>query len=154
MELSIEIRLSDIMADAREELLKSLEIDLRKVDPEASVSALNPYTLVDPNLLHIIVQTIGGLDPGSAVAGAAGAGIAPRVLRRAITRLAAFAKKFAQPLPVKVGDISFELPPDTPAAEVGKIVTQIVAKLRQQLPVPPNPLSGDGKSRRKVKTSC
>jgi hypothetical protein len=153
MELSIEIRLLGAMADARDELLQSLEADLRTADPTASISAIEAYTLVDPNLLQLIVHTIGNLDPGSAVAGAAGIGIAPRVLRRAITRLAAFAKKFAQPLPVKVGDISFELPPDTPAAEVGKIVTQLTAKLRQQQAVPPDPSSRNKRSRRK-RMSC
>jgi hypothetical protein len=149
MELSIEIRLSDAMADARDELLQSLEADLRIADPTASVSTVDAHTLVDPNLLHLIVHTIDSLDPGSAVAGAAGIGIAPRVVRRAITCLAAFAKKFAQPLPVRVGDISFALPPNTPAAEVGKIVTQVTAKLRQQQAVPPDPSSGNKESRRK-----
>ena len=153
MELTLEIRLADAMVHERDDLLRSLEADLKKVNAKVSVSSLDSYTLADPNLLHIIVQTIGSLDPGSAVAGAAGVGIAPRVLRRAITRLAAFAKKFAQPLPIKVGDISFELPPDTPAAQVGKIVTQLAAQLRQQLPAPPG-ASRDGNSRRKVKTNC
>jgi hypothetical protein len=149
MEVSVEIRLSEAMAEARDELLQSLEADLRTADPTASITAIDAHTLVDPNVLQFIVHTISNLDPGSAAAGAAGIGIAPRVLRQAITRLAAFAKKFAQPLPVKVGDISFKLPPDTPAAEVEKIVTQLAAKLRQQQALPPDASSKNKQRRRK-----
>jgi hypothetical protein len=151
MELKIEIQLSDETAGVREELLKSLESELRKVDPTSSVSALNAFSgVVDPNLLSLIVHIVGSLDPGSVAAAAAGVGIgiAPKVVRRAITSLAAFAKKFGRPLPVKVGDISFELPPDTPASEIGKIVGQIAGKRPR---ASPSPSSRTGKSTRNSK---
>jgi hypothetical protein len=76
MELKIEIQLSDTTAGAREELLKSLESELRRVDPTSSVSTLHAFSgVVDPNLLSLIVHTVQSLDLGSAAAGAAGVGI-------------------------------------------------------------------------------
>jgi hypothetical protein len=153
MELKIEIQLSDGTTGAREELLKSLESELQKVDRASSVSAVNAFSgVVDPNLLSLIIHTVQSLDPGSAAAGAAGVGIgiSPKVVRRAITSLAAFAKKFGRPLPVKVGDISFELPPDTPASEIGKIVGQIAGKRPRASPSPSSP---GGKSRRNLKSN-
>jgi hypothetical protein len=115
--------------------------------------AVNAFSGVfDPNLLSLIVHTVQDLNPGSAAAGAAGVGIgiAPKVVRRAMRVLVAFARKFRRPLPVKVGDISFELPPDTPASEIGKIVAQIAGKRPRTLPSPSSP---SGKSKRNLKSN-
>jgi hypothetical protein len=118
------------MVAERDELLRALDAVVRDVDPTGSVSALDAYALADPSLIHLIVETVRNLDPVSATAGAAGLGIAPKVLGRILTRLVTFAKQFRRPLTIKVGDASIDLSPDTSAKEIARIAAKFfVSKL-------------------------
>jgi hypothetical protein len=128
MERGIQIRVSAVLSNEREELLQALEADIRETDPTVSMSAIDAYTLVDPNLLQFIIHTASSLDPASLAAGAgAGVVLSRKTLRRIFQRLARFAGQVSRPLKVHVGEIEVEVPHDTTAKALAELVAKISA---------------------------